>query len=61
MCFVKSKDEFFEGIRFLEDIIKCLELKMDFPYENVIIDVIQYGGLLLEAKEDEINENNEHI
>ena len=34
---------------------------MDFPFENVIVDVIQYGGLLLEAKEDEINENNEHI
>jgi hypothetical protein len=37
---VKSRDELFEGIRLLEDISKCLELKMDFPFENMIIDVI---------------------
>ena len=49
-CFVKSKQEYVEALRLLEDLSSCLELKLEFPLENAIVDCIQYGGLIDEVE-----------
>lgn len=39
-CFVKSKKEYVEALKLLEDLSCCLELKVDFPLENALVDCI---------------------
>ena len=50
-CFVKSKQEYVEALRLLEDLSNCLELKVEFPLENALVDCIQYGGLIEEVED----------
>lgn len=39
-----------ESIVALNDLSGCLELKIGFPFEEVILDVVLYSGLALETE-----------
>ena len=50
VCFVASQAAFHEAIAVLSDLSECgIELKMEFPFEHLLMDTIMYAGLLEET------------
>lgn len=49
-CFVASLPAFHEAVQILQDLTECgIELKLEFPIEHLLVDVIMYAGLLEET------------
>ena len=45
VCFVRTTDQLHEGLGILNDLSECIELKMDFPFEHLILDCVFFSGL----------------
>ena len=45
-----THEEYRAAINLLKDLSECLELKLMFPFENFILDCVQFAGLLEETK-----------
>ena len=50
VCFVRSTDQLHEGLGVLSDLSECIELKMDFPFEHLILDCIYFSGLAQDSQ-----------
>ena len=44
-CLVRTTQQFNEALGILEDLTECIELKIDFPFEMLLIDCIFFVGL----------------
>lgn len=45
VCFVQTMDKLHEAIAILNDLSECIELKMEFPFEHLILDSVYFSGL----------------
>jgi hypothetical protein len=50
-----------ESILALNDLSGCLELKLGFPFEEVILDVVLYSGLALETEGADVNQRIQEV
>ena len=49
-CFVSTLPSFHEALSILQDLTECgIEMKIDFPFEHLLLDAIMYAGILDEA------------
>ena len=44
-CLVRTTQQLNEALAILDDLTECIELKIDFPFEILMIDCIFFVGL----------------
>ncbi len=49
MCFVTTQAQLADALAILEDLQTCLEMKMDFPFEHMVLDCVAFAGLQLDS------------
>jgi len=46
MCFVDSLPQLKSAMDILETLSACIEMKIDFPFEHLLLDCVVYSQLL---------------
>lgn len=52
MVFIETMNQYYQSLNFLEELTKCIEVKLEFPFEHLLVDCIIYGILAEETSMD---------
>ncbi|CDW71951.1 UNKNOWN [Stylonychia lemnae] len=52
IVFIETFNQYYQTVQILEELLQCIELRLDFPFEHLLVDCIMYGMLAEETSMD---------